>query len=123
VSHVSNIFHLHNRIDGLVQSHVAVDARGITEAMLEVKNNTLHVVHRDLFLLYRNYVKLFILTQCHMMKGSPGPAVKLLPCDHEVMGSSPGNKLLQKCSRTLPQTLHKQELHAPDCPLQCHMIL
>jgi hypothetical protein len=25
-------------------------------------------------------------------KGSPGVAVKLLPCDHEVMGSSPGNK-------------------------------
>jgi hypothetical protein len=30
------------------------------------------------------------------MKGSPGAAVKLLPCDHEVMGSSPGNSLLQK---------------------------
>jgi hypothetical protein len=65
VSPVSNIFHLHNRIYGLVQSLVAVDARGITEAMVEVKNNTLHVVHRDLFLLYRNYVKLFILTLSH----------------------------------------------------------
>jgi hypothetical protein len=29
-------------------------------------------------------------------KGSPDVAVKLLPCDHEVMGSSPGNNLLQK---------------------------
>jgi hypothetical protein len=28
------------------------------------------------------------------MKGRPGAAVKLLPCDHEVMGSSPGNSLL-----------------------------
>jgi hypothetical protein len=27
------------------------------------------------------------------LKGSPGPAVKQMPCDHEVMGSSPGNSL------------------------------
>jgi hypothetical protein len=25
--------------------------------------------------------------------------VKLLPCDHEVMGSSPGNNLLYKCRK------------------------
>ena len=31
------------------------------------------------------------------MKGSLGAAVKLLPSDHEVTGSSPGNSLLQKC--------------------------
>jgi hypothetical protein len=31
------------------------------------------------------------------VEGSPGAAVKLLPYDHEVMGSSPGNNLLQKC--------------------------
>jgi E1A/CREB-binding protein len=36
-----------------------------------------------------------------VMKGSPGTAVKLLPCDHEVMGSSPGNSLLQKCREKL----------------------
>jgi hypothetical protein len=35
------------------------------------------------------------------MKGSPSTAVKLLPCDHEVMGSSPGNNLLQKCREML----------------------
>jgi hypothetical protein len=34
-------------------------------------------------------------------KRSPGAAVKLLPCDHEVMGSSPGNSLLQKCRKRL----------------------
>jgi hypothetical protein len=34
---------------------------------------------------------------CRAMKGSPSAALKLLPCDHEVMGSSPGNCLLQKC--------------------------
>jgi hypothetical protein len=28
------------------------------------------------------------------LKGSLGAAVKLLPCDHEVMGSSPENSLL-----------------------------
>jgi hypothetical protein len=32
-----------------------------------------------------------------MSKGSPSAAVKLFPCDHEVMGSSRGNSLLQKC--------------------------
>jgi hypothetical protein len=35
------------------------------------------------------------------MKGSPGATVKLLPCDHEVMGSSPENNLLQKCRERL----------------------
>ena len=35
------------------------------------------------------------------MKGSLGAVVKLLPCDHEVMGSSPGNSLLQKCRERL----------------------
>ncbi|XBH87655.1 hypothetical protein VPH35_075074 [Triticum aestivum] len=30
-----------------------------------------------------------------------GAVVKLLPCDHEVMGSSPGNSLLQKCRERL----------------------
>jgi hypothetical protein len=30
------------------------------------------------------------------IKGSPDTAVKLLPCDHEVIGSSPRNNLLQK---------------------------
>jgi hypothetical protein len=34
----------------------------------------------------------------YVWKGSPGAAVKLLPCDHEVMSSSPENNLLQKCS-------------------------
>jgi hypothetical protein len=51
--------------------------------------------------------------------------VKLLPCDQEVMGSSPENSLLQKCremlrtkdpsGRTLPRTLRKRELRAPGC--------
>ena len=30
-----------------------------------------------------------------------GAAVKLLPCDHEVTGSSPGNSLLQRCRERL----------------------
>ena len=36
-----------------------------------------------------------------LSKGSLGAVVKLLPCDHEVMGSSPGNSLLQKCRERL----------------------
>ncbi|XBH99676.1 hypothetical protein VPH35_128938 [Triticum aestivum] len=35
------------------------------------------------------------------VEGSLGAVVKLLPCDHEVMGSSPGNSLLQKCRERL----------------------
>ncbi|XBI91354.1 hypothetical protein VPH35_028692 [Triticum aestivum] len=42
------------------------------------------------FVLRKNYTK-----------GSLGAVVKLLPCDHEVMGSSPGNSLLQKCRERL----------------------
>jgi hypothetical protein len=36
-----------------------------------------------------------------LWKVSPGAAVKLLPCDNEVMGSSPRNILLQKCSERM----------------------
>jgi hypothetical protein len=39
----------------------------------------------------------FLLIFCMLLKGSPSAAVKLLPCDHEVMGLIPGNSLLQKC--------------------------
>jgi uridine kinase len=35
------------------------------------------------------------------MKGGHDTAVKLLPCDREVMVSSPGNTLLQKCRKRL----------------------
>jgi hypothetical protein len=38
---------------------------------------------------------------------SPGTAVKLLPCDHAVMCSSPGNSLLQIC---------REMIHAAGCP-------
>lgn len=44
---------------------------------------------------YLYYVVIFFL------KGSLGAAVELLPCDHEVTGSSPGNSLLQKCRERL----------------------
>jgi hypothetical protein len=43
---------------------------------------------------------IFIL-YTYLMKGSPGAVVKLLPFDHEVMGSSLGNNLLQKCRERL----------------------
>jgi len=62
--------------------------------------------------------------------------VKLLPCDHEVTGSSPGNSLLQKCrerlrtkdpsGRTLPLTLRKRELRAlglPKCQNSCSSVI
>jgi hypothetical protein len=34
-------------------------------------------------------------------RGSPNAAVNLFPCDHEVMGSSPRNSILQKCRERL----------------------
>jgi hypothetical protein len=58
------------------------------------------------------------------VKGSPSAAVKLLPCDHELMGSSlvemrrNAAYILHKTQngQILPQTLHKRELRAPGCP-------
>ena len=40
--------------------------------------------------------------------------VKLLPCDHEVMGSSPGNSLLQKCRERLRTIDPKWSDPSPD---------
>jgi hypothetical protein len=37
----------------------------------------------------------------NLLKGSLGAAVKLLPYNHEVMGSSPENSLLHKCMKKL----------------------
>ena len=48
------------------------------------------------------------------MKGSLGAVVKLLPCDHEVMGSSPGNSLLQKCRERLRTIDPKWSDPSPD---------
>jgi hypothetical protein len=46
------------------------------------------------FCFYNSYIFL-------QLKGSPSAAVKLLLCDHEVIGSSLGNNLLQKCKERL----------------------
>jgi hypothetical protein len=43
-----------------------------------------------------------------ILKGSPRVAVKVLPCDHEVMGSSPRTSLLQKCRERLRTLYPKQ---------------
>jgi hypothetical protein len=64
--------------------------------------------------------------QAALLKRSPGAVVKLLPCDHEVMGLNPENNLLQKCRErvhetqsgwTLSRNLHKRELHTSGCPV------
>jgi hypothetical protein len=47
------------------------------------------------------------------MKGSDGIAVKLLPCDHEVMGSSPENSLWWKCRERLCTTQSGRTLPDP----------
>ena len=47
-------------------------------------------------------------------KGSLGAVVKLLPCDHEVTGSSPGNSLLQKCRERLRTIDPKWSDPSPD---------
>jgi hypothetical protein len=45
---------------------------------------------------------------CPFLKGSPDAAVKLLPCDYEVMDSSHENNLLQKCRKML-HCIHKTQ--------------
>jgi hypothetical protein len=49
-------------------------------------NATAHMVHTPT-----------VFFEGHIMFTTPRAVVKLLPCDYEVMGSSPGNSLLQKC--------------------------
>jgi hypothetical protein len=44
-------------------------------------------------------VEVILLAWLPFMKGSPDAAVMLLPCDHEVMGSSPGNSLAEMQER------------------------
>jgi hypothetical protein len=48
------------------------------------------------------------------MKGSPGATVKLFSSDHEVMGSSPRNSLLQKCREMLHTLDPKWSDDSPD---------
>src|SRR3954466_7331927 len=48
------------------------------------------------------------------LKGSLGAVVKLLPCDHEVTGSSLGNSLLQKCRERLRTIDPKWSDPSPD---------
>jgi hypothetical protein len=50
----------------------------------------------SLFIVNMFFTCLFV-----SVKGSLGTTVKLLLCDHEVMSSSPGNNLLQKCREML----------------------
>jgi hypothetical protein len=61
-------------------------------------------------------------------KGSPDTAVKLLPCNHEVMGSSLETTSCRNTEKScvpktqsgqiLLRTLHKRELCAPGSPLR-----
>jgi hypothetical protein len=51
--------------------------------------------------LLATHLIFFSVEPCSATKGRPGTVVKLLPCDHEVMGSSHGNGLLQKCREML----------------------
>jgi hypothetical protein len=57
----------------------------------------LHMESMCVLHLHNNILRFFNYMAANIMKGSPGTAVKVLPCDHEVMGSSPVNSLLQKC--------------------------
>jgi hypothetical protein len=54
-----------------------------------------------------------MLCATYWMKGSDGIAVKLLPCDHEVMGSSPENSLWWKCRERLCTTQSGRTLPDP----------
>jgi hypothetical protein len=83
-----------------------------------------------IFVQYISVYAIFFLTgrRCTLLpyrKGSPGAAVKLLPCDHEVMGvlettscRNAGKSCVHKTEsgRTFSRTLRKREQHAPGCP-------
>jgi hypothetical protein len=46
-------------------------------------------------------IEMMQLCDLYIQKVTSGTAVKLFLCDHEVMGSSPKNNLLQKCREEL----------------------
>jgi hypothetical protein len=46
-------------------------------------------------------VNIFPICKLYEEGENPSAAVKLLFCDNEVMGSSPGKSLLQKCKGSL----------------------
>jgi hypothetical protein len=79
--------------------------------IVEDKGNTFKIItwehkfffHHQFSMLVAKDIGGWILW-AHMIfpsEGEPRHSVKLLPCDHEVMGSSPGNSLLQKCRERL----------------------
>ena len=57
---------------------------------------------------------IFFIPTDYSLKGSLSAVVKLLPCDHEVTGSSPGNSLLQKCRERLRTIDPKWSDPSPD---------
>jgi hypothetical protein len=42
-------------------------------------------------------MQILFFRHVHVKKGNPGATVKLLPCDQEVVVSSPRNSFLQQC--------------------------
>jgi hypothetical protein len=57
-----------------------------------IKSSSIHITRKQIsFIVIYGYC--YYICFVHA-KGNPVTMVKLLPCDHEVMGSSPGNSLL-----------------------------
>jgi hypothetical protein len=81
-------------------------------------------------IFWTNY--LLSLWICILMTGSPGAAVKLLPCEHESWAQvleTASYRNVGKCcvhktqsDRTLPRTLRKRELHVPGCPFYGYVL-
>jgi hypothetical protein len=59
-------------------------------------------------------INLVFVKHENKLEAEPGATVKLLPCDKEVMGSSPGNSLLQKCKERLRTSDPKWSDSSPD---------
>jgi hypothetical protein len=70
-----------------------------SENQVTVIFNNVTIQKICLFYVWFMYLLSFFLR--NLLKRSPGTAVKLLPCNHEVMGSSPENSLLYKCREKL----------------------
>jgi hypothetical protein len=59
-------------------------------------------------------INLVFVKHENKLEAEPGAAVKLLPCDQEVMGSNPEISLLQKCKERLRTSDSKWSDSSPD---------
>jgi hypothetical protein len=79
-----------------------IDIKGCQWCKWWVKTRDVYIRITTLIFLTGELIKYLIpYVNFTLSKENPSTKVKLLPCDHEVMGSSLENSLLQKCKARL----------------------